>query len=34
MTGKQPKIYKKIQLNPLFARNIYIFLPVLTDIYC
>ena len=34
MLEKKPKIYKKIQLNPLFARKIYIFPPVLTHIYC
>ena len=34
MTGMEPKIYKKIQLNPHFARKIYIFPPVLTYIYC
>ncbi len=34
MTVKKPKIYKKIQFNPPFARKIYIFPSLLTDIYC
>ena len=34
MPCSQPKIYKKIQYNPLFSRKIYIFYAALNDIYC
>ena len=32
MRAAQPEIYKKIQLNPCFPRNFYIFSSELTNI--